>query len=340
MKGISFLYILIFFNLSKKVFQQQILIPLDPGFDDDSNDNDNDNDNDQEGNQSIVENKEIQSSNGNPIKITRIHYHKTKNLNGDSEAITPFQMLKIFDDRVNSIFEEFVKESMGISNFFNRLSMDYDNDEDFSNTGRKKRIKKVDDIDELFNEIDKIEKKFALNDEDEDDDDDEEDDDFEFKIIKTKNENNTEKNDDNEKEYNIKIYDVNKDQRRKKIRDRKNKKIKGKNEESKKVEKINEDKEPIKINKNETKEANIKKEENLTENIKNKKVKRNKLTRRQLIFSRVCKYIFYTMILFAFYFIIKKILEFLEIIDPEGASEYKIQDEEAVHLKKEENKQY
>ena len=46
------------------------------------------------------------------------------------------------------------------------------------------------------------------------------------------------------------------------------------------------------------------------------------------------------MILFAFYFLIKKILEFLEIIDPEGASEYKVLEEEAVHLKKEENKQY
>jgi hypothetical protein len=337
MKGISFLYILIFFNLSKKAFQQQILIPLDPGFDDNSNDNDNDNDNDQDVNQSIVETKEIKSSDGSPIKITRIHYHKSKNLNGDSEAITPFQMLKIFDDRVNSIFEEFVKESMGISNFFHRINMDFDNDDDFSNTGGKKRIKKMDNIDELFNEIDKIEKKFALNDEDEDDD--EKDDDFDFKIINTKNEKSTENKDD-EKEYDPKLNDVNQDQRQKKIKERKNKKINGKNEERKKNEKTNENNEMKKINKNEPKDSNIKKDEKPNENIKSKKVKRNKLTRKQLIFSRICKYIFYTMILFAFYFIIKKILEFLEIIDPEGASEYKILDEEAVHLKKEDNKQY
>jgi hypothetical protein len=337
MKGISFLYILIFFNLSKKSFQQQILIPLDPGFDDNSNDNINDNDNDQDGNQSIVETKEYQSSDGTPIKITRIHYHKRKNLNGDSEAITPFQMLKIFDDRVNSIFEEFVKESMGISNFFHRINMDFDNDDDFSNTGGKKRIKKMDNIDELFNEIDKIEKKFALNDEDEDDD--EKDDDFDFKIINTKNEKSTENKDD-EKEYDPKLNDVNQDQRQKKIKERKNKKINGKNEERKKNEKTNENNEMKKINKNEPKDSNIKKDEKPNENIKSKKVKRNKLTRKQLIFSRIFKYIFYSMILFAFYFIIKKILEFLEIIDPEGASEYKILDEETVHLKKEENKQY
>ena len=337
MKGISFLYILIFFNLSKKAFQQQILIPLDPGFDDNSNDNDNDNDNDQDVNQSIVETKEIKSSDGSPIKITRIHYHKSKNLNGDSEAITPFQMLKIFDDRVNSIFEEFVKESMGFSNFFHRINMDFDNDDDFSNTRGKKRIKKMDNIDELFNEIDKIEKKFALNDEDEDDD--EKDDDFDFKIINTKNEKSTENKDD-EKEYDPKLNDVNQDQRQKKIKERKNKKINGKNEERKKNEKTNENNEMKKINKNEPKDSNIKKDEKPNENIKSKKVKRNKLTRKQLIFSRICKYIFYTMILFAFYFIIKKILEFLEIIDPEGASEYKILDEETVHLKKEENKQY
>ena len=327
------MYILIFFNLSKKSFQQQILIPLDPGFDD----NDNDNDNDQDGNQSIVETKEIQSSDGNPIKITRIQYHKRKNLKGDSEAITPFQMLKIFDDRINSIFEEFAKESMGFSNFFHRINMDYDYDDDFSNTGRKKRIKKVDDIDDLFNEIDKIEKNFALNDEDEDNDDDEDDDNFEFKIIKNKNENIHEKKDD-ENEYDPKINDVNQDQRQKKIKERKNKKKNGKNGGNKKNEKTNENNEVKKSN--EPNNSNIKKDEKSNENIKNKKVKGNKLTRKQLIFSRICKYIFYTMILFAFYFIIKKILEFLEIIDPEGASEYKILEEEAVHLKKEDNKQY
>ena len=321
------MYILIFLNLSKKSFQQQILIPLDPGFDDNSNDNDNDND--QDGNQPIVETKETHSSDGSSIKITRIHYHKRKNLNGDSEAITPFQMLKIFDDRINSIFEEFAKESMGFSNFFHRINMDYD--DDFSNTGRKKKIKKVDDIDELFNEIDKIEKDFSLNDED---DDDEDDDNFEFKIIKNKNENIQEKNDD-ENEYDPKINDVNQDQRQKKIKERKNKK---KNRGNKKNEATNENNETKKSN--DPNNSNIKKEEKSNENIKNKKVKGNKLTRKQLIFSRICKYIFYTMILFVFYFIIKKILEFLEIIDPEGASEYKILEEEAVHLKKEENKQY
>ena len=337
MKRFCLLYILIFFNLSKKSFQQQILIPLDPGFDDDNsndndnvNDNDNDNDNDQDGNQPIVETKEIQSSDGIPIKITRIHYHKNKNLKGDSEAITPFQMLKIFDDRVNSIFEEFVKESMGFSNFFNRINMDFDNDDDFSNRGRRKKIKKVDDIDELFNEIDKIEKNFALNDEDDDEGENDDDDDFDFKIIKTKNDNSTEK-DDEEIEY---------DQRQKKIKDRRNKRIDGKNEESKKDEGTKENNEQKNQNINETKVANVKKDEKSNENIKNKKVKRNKLTKKQLIFSRICKYIFYSMILFAFYFIIRKILEFLEIIDPEGASEYKIQEEEAVHLKKEETKQY
>ena len=70
--------------------------------------------------------------------------------------------------------------------------------------------------------------------------------------------------------------------------------------------------------------------------------KKKKLSRRQLIFSRVCKYIFYSIILFTVYLLIKKLLEFFEIIDPEDYVEVKINyepDDEAINLKKSENKQ-
>ena len=49
------------------------------------------------------------------------------------------------------------------------------------------------------------------------------------------------------------------------------------------------------------------------------KKNRKKLTRKEIIFSRVCKYIFYSIILFTFYILIKKLLEILDIIDPEGS---------------------
>ena len=81
-------------------------------------------------------------------------------------------------------------------------------------------------------------------------------------------------------------------------------------------------------------------DEDKMKNAMNKKKKR--LSRRQLIFSRVCKYVFYSIILLTVYIIVKKLLQFLEVIDPDDYVEVKINnepDEEAINLKKEENKQ-
>ena len=76
------------------------------------------------------------------------------------------------------------------------------------------------------------------------------------------------------------------------------------------------------------------------ENIKNKNKKKKKLSRRELIFSRVCKYIFYSIIIFTIYILVKKLLEVLEIIDPDNAVEFKIENDETSKLKKTtENKQ-
>ena len=77
------------------------------------------------------------------------------------------------------------------------------------------------------------------------------------------------------------------------------------------------------------------------DNAKNK-MKKNikKLSRRELIFSRVCKYIFYSIILFTIYILVKKLLEVLEIIEPDNAVEVKIENDETSKLKKTtENKQ-
>jgi hypothetical protein len=54
----------------------------------------------------------------------------------------------------------------------------------------------------------------------------------------------------------------------------------------------------------------------IADSLKSKK-KIKKLTKKEIIFSRICKYIFYSIILFTFYILIKKLLEILEIIDPE-----------------------
>ena len=69
----------------------------------------------------------------------------------------------------------------------------------------------------------------------------------------------------------------------------------------------------MKIGKLTINEENIKK----LNKTQNNKKKGKKLTKKEIIFSRVCKYIFYSIIIFTFYILIKKLLELLEIIDPE-----------------------
>jgi hypothetical protein len=173
--------------------------------------------------------------------------------------------MRNFDRRVNSIFEDFFKESIGIRNILSEMEKD---EEEF-----EKRIKK-----DFFGENNE------LNNDNE--------------------ENDREDNDDKNKEG-----DYNKSNEKKK--------------KLKRIGKITFDDEKVKdaINKNK---------------------KKKKLSKRQLIFSRICKYVFYSIILFTVYLMVKKLLEFLEIIDPEGIVEVKINnepDEESINLKKSENKQ-
>ena len=267
---IIFLIIIQISIFFKKSFQQPIIIPINPI----QNNNDS-----EDGVQQIIETKQFQDENGNNIRITRIHFHRTKNLNGNSQKQTPLQIMRNFDDRVNSIFEDIIRQSLGIKMILDGLSM-ADDDE---NENRNKSAKKEKDIfDEFF-------------------DDEEEEEEVEEKN-KTDNKNGTIKND------NIK-NDLTKNKKKEKRILKKGKK----DENNKKIGKLNVD----------------------MNNIKNKlKKNKKKLSRKELIFSRVCKYIFYSIILFTIYILVKKVLEVLEIIDPENAVEVKIENEETSKLKK------
>ena len=202
------------------------------------------------------------NDNGTPVTVTQISY-KSRNLgknNKNKNLITPFEIMRNFDRRVNSIFEEFFKESIGIRNILSEMEKDEEK--------KKKKINK-----DFFGDDDK--KNYIAND---------------------KNNEDVKDNEEGKK--------VNKEKKVKKI---------GKLT-------IDEDKMKNAVNKN----------------------KKKKLSKRQLIFSRICKYVFYSIILFTIYIMVKKLLEFLEIIDPEGIVEVKINnepDEEAINLKKSENKQ-
>ena len=272
MKEKSLLFILLINLLLINISLQQIIIPIAPPEDDNTKGKEED--------KPIVETKEIKDDKGNHIKITRITYNRTKNLNGYQDGVTPFQIMRIFDERINSIFDDFIRQSVGIKLLLNGLSkIDEEDENEFEyeyegNDSRKHTGK--DDFD--------IEKEFDLDDDEEDEKN------------KVDNANNT---------------------------------VSGRNNNTAKRErKI---KKNSKIGKNYTKIGKLK--VNL-DNIKGKIKKKKKLSRRELIFSRVCKYIFYSIVLFTIYILVKKLLEILEIIDPDNATEVKIENDEMTTLKK------
>ena len=266
----NFFYLLILFSLLIKLsLQQGFLIPI-------FNFNDDDEEEEEEtkekafddGLQPVFEKRVYTyNDNGTPVTVTQISY-KSRNLGKNSKnknLITPFEIMRNFDRRVNSIFEDFFKESIGIRNILSEMEKD---EEEF-----EKRIKK-----DFFGDNNEIQKN---------------------------EDNNNEENNDMDKEGDDNLLT-------------KKKKVK-------KIGKLTIDEEKVKDAVD-----------------KNKNKKKKKLSKRQLIFSRICKYIFYSIILFTVYLMVKKLLEFLEIIDPEGFVEVKINnepDEESINLKKNENKQ-
>ncbi len=194
----------------------------------------------------------VRSNDGTPITITKINIHSGRNINSGNDKLTPFDLMRIMDSRVNDFFEEIIRRQIS---FFNAIEQE----EEKENNGNQKDNK---------NTLD--DKEFELDEGKEDN-----------KNISDNDKNNNIKNDDHKKE-----------------------KEKNKNKHIKKIGKLTINEDNIKNNNN---------------NNKTIKKKGKKLTKKEIIFSRVCKYIFYSIILFTIYILIKKLLEILEIIDPENS---------------------
>ena len=269
-------YILLIFSLLIKLSLQQFIFPININFDDDDDEEEEEKETKEitydDGVKPVYEKKVYKYyDNGTPVTVTEISY-KSGNLVGNNNnnkgrgLLTPFDIMRNFDRRLNSIFDDFFRESIGIRHILSEMDKD---EEEF-----EKRIAK-----DFFGDDnnDNNNNKLANNKEDID------------------NNETKEEGDDN--------------------------KLKQKEKNVKRFGKLNIDEEKMK-------------------NVMNKK--RKKLSKKQLIFSRVCKYIFYSIVLFTIYFLVKKLLQFLDIIDPDDFIEVKINnepDEESINLKKSENKQ-
>jgi hypothetical protein len=219
----------------------------------------------------------VQSNDGTPVTITKINIRPGRNINGGSNRLTPFDLMRLADSRMNDFFEAIISRQLQL---FQALEQEEERRE---KENKEKEIEKENENNKEGNNNDNNQNENKNNTID----------DKEFEL-------DEENNDNKDKNNNINNDNNNKDDN-KEERKKENIKINDKYKNKKKIGKIYVDEEVIKKG-------------NKANNVR---LNRKRLTRKEIIFSRVCKYIFYSIILFTFYILIKKLLEILEIIDPE-----------------------
>ena len=213
----------------------------------------------------------VQSNDGTPVTITKINIRPGRNINGGSNRLTPFDLMRLADSRMNEFFEAIISRQIQL---FRAMEREEENRE---KENKEKEIENnKEDINKDNNQNENENKNNTI-------------DDKEFEL---------DENDENQKDNKDNINEENKESK-----ENVNNTISNKNKNKRKIGKLYVNEEVFKRGN----KTNIEK--------KNRK----KLTRKEIIFSRVCKYIFYSIILFTFYILIKKLLEILDIIDPEGS---------------------
>ena len=215
----------------------------------------------------------VQSNDGTPVTITKINIRPGRNINGGSNRLTPFDLMRLADSRMNEFFEAIISRQIQL---FRAMEREEENREKENKEKEKEIEKNKEDINKDNNQNENENKNNTI-------------DDKEFEL---------DENDENQKDNKDNINEENKESK-----ENVNNTISNKNKNKRKIGKLYVNEEVFKKGN----KTNIEK--------KNRK----KLTRKEIIFSRVCKYIFYSIILFTFYILIKKLLEILDIIDPEGS---------------------
>ena len=229
----------------------------------------------------------VQSNDGTPVTITKINIRPGRNINGGSNRLTPFDLMRLADSRINDFFEAIISRQIQL---FNAIEHE---EEKREKENKEKEVQKENEN----NNKEEIPKDNNQNENKNNTIDDKE---FELDE-KDDNQNNKDNNDNINEDNNNKNNGTTEENKKNNEND--NDKISNKNKNKKKIGKLYVDEEVLKKG---NKANNVRKN-------------RKKLTRKEIIFSRVCKYIFYSIILFTFYILIKKLLEILDIIDPESS---------------------
>ena len=228
----------------------------------------------------------VRGNDGTPITVTRINIRRNNLNGGDRNMQTPLDLMRLMDDRISSIFEEIISQRIGLKIMFN----DFNRQEKEKEEGNKDEEKNDENKDEEQNK-------------------DEQNDNVDEKEFELDENKNDEENKDTIIEQG---GEHNKAEENNKTAETKDKK----KHRSSKVNKNRKEKREQKEKKDDDNKKKIGKLKVNPDLLKTKKRKK-KLSQKKIIFSRICKYIFYSLILFTIYIMVKKLLELLEIIDPE-----------------------
>ena len=58
----------------------------------------------------------VRSNDGTPVTITKINIHSGRNINSREDKLTPFDLMRIMDSRMNDFFEAIIARQIGIFN--------------------------------------------------------------------------------------------------------------------------------------------------------------------------------------------------------------------------------
>ena len=252
-----------------------------------------------QGDGEVTTNHYTVNSNRGPIHVTEVRVRRGfKNLNPDKVRRNPIQFVTNMDAMIDSMFQSMINDMINMRVIRGRPPMNNDN--------KPEEEEKVEDIDVSL-------------DEDEDD--------------KKKNEENKNKQDNNKTNEPQKEEKQTPQPEIKKEQSANDEKPKPQKEKIVKnvvtPESIEEEKNKKDSHKGHIATTDIKggkDDKIMTSKQKKKQIKEH---RKRVLFSKLCKYIFYCLILFTFYIIVKKLLELLDIIDGVKSSNPKGNKEEA-----------
>ena len=103
----------------------------------------------------------VRANDGTPVTITKINVHSGRNINGGNGRLTPFDLMRLADSRMNEFFEAIISRQIQI---FNEMEQEEENSEKENNKETENNNENNNKNDQTNNTVD--DKEFELDEND------------------------------------------------------------------------------------------------------------------------------------------------------------------------------